>query len=338
MFDMTLSEPPELGSVDDAALVTAITGWAQIEAAAAARRLAAIAELLTRRTGGDAFDRSRWPCDNWDLAASEVAAAEHTSHGMASGQLYPASALRDRLPKVAALFLDGKISARLAATIARHTTLITGPDLMARVDTELAELAVTLGPLPVAKTAIAIAIAIATIERHDPTAVRRVQEQARGREVVIDTRNSEAGTTGLRGRLFAVDAAAALDERLMQLALTVCDDDPARWPNAAPTPSAPSPSAPKPSPAPAPTPTAQPPAPPTGEPPPSSSTSSPTKPPCRPDPGLSGEPTAASTPPTPPAPSGRIIRGDQPATGCDIDHAIAYPHRPTNLSKADCLC
>lgn len=223
MFDEGLPEPEALAEVDDAALVAAITGWARAEAAAAARRLAAIGELVARRTrGSDAVNRSRWSCDYWDAAAAEVAAAEQISHGMASSQMYLASALRERLPKVAALLRNGAISARLAATIAWHTTLITNPYLLRDVDTELAEIATGLGPLSAAKTAAAID---ALIDRHDPDAIRRQHRAARTREVVVDTRNSENGTTGMWGRLFSADA-TALDRRLTQLAHTVCDDDP----------------------------------------------------------------------------------------------------------------
>ncbi|MGV0625663.1 DUF222 domain-containing protein [Mycolicibacter minnesotensis] len=222
MFDATLAGPAELADADDVALVATITGWARLEAAAAAHRLAAIGELVARRTSGDGFDRSRWACDNWDGAASEVAAAEHISHGMASAQMYLASALRDRIPRVAALFLSGRISARLASAIAWHTTLITEPGVLMLVDADLADLATSLGPLSAAKAAAAID---ALIERHDPAAVRRTRDRARGRELIVDTNQTEGGTTAVWGRLFAVDA-AALDQRLMHLAHSVCDDDP----------------------------------------------------------------------------------------------------------------
>ncbi|MGB3285138.1 HNH endonuclease signature motif containing protein [Mycolicibacter algericus] len=222
MFDVSLAQLEELGAADDGALIATIAGWARVEAAAAAHRLAAISELVARRIRGDGFDRSRWTCDNWDAAAAEVAAAEHISHRMASSQMYLAGALRHRIPQVAALLRSGRISARLASAIAWHTTLITDPGVLTLVDGELADIATTLGPLSVTKAAEAID---ALIERHDPAAVRRLRDQARGRELVIDTTHTEAGTTGLWGRLFAVDA-AALDQRLMQLAHSVCDDDP----------------------------------------------------------------------------------------------------------------
>ena len=67
----------------DAALVSAIDAAARAESAAAARRLAAIAELVTRHGDGPT-DRAHWCCDNWDAMAAEVAAAQNISHSMAS--------------------------------------------------------------------------------------------------------------------------------------------------------------------------------------------------------------------------------------------------------------
>jgi hypothetical protein len=58
MFDNKLPGPEALADTSDGALAAAITGWARVEAAAAARRLAAIAELVHRRTNGG-VDRSR---------------------------------------------------------------------------------------------------------------------------------------------------------------------------------------------------------------------------------------------------------------------------------------
>ncbi len=94
-----------------------------------------------------------WSCDNWDAMAAEVAAAQGISHGMASGQMYLASALRDRLPRVAALFAGGTVSARLAASIVWHTDLIKDPETLQLVDEKLAEDATRYGPLSANKTA-----------------------------------------------------------------------------------------------------------------------------------------------------------------------------------------
>jgi hypothetical protein len=222
MFDNALPGVAALGDVDDSMVVAAITGWARVEAAAAARRLAAVAELVHRRVEGGSVAHGRWSCDNWDAMAAEVSAAQDISHGTASGQMYLAVGLRDRLPKVAALFTDGMISARLAATLVWHTTLIKDPQVLHQVDAALAEAATTLGPLSANKTAGAID---AIIDRYDAAALRRSRAGARGRDVVITPAEDQSGTAALWGSLFATDA-AVLDRRLTAMAYQVCDDDP----------------------------------------------------------------------------------------------------------------
>src|SRR5690625_2000456 len=124
MFDTSdLSEPDDLAEADEAALVAAISGWAQAESVAAANRLAAIAELVGRKLYDDPAHH-KWACDGWDAVAAEVGAACDISHSKASGQMYLASALRERLPKVAALFAAGQLNAALVSAISWHTTLI----------------------------------------------------------------------------------------------------------------------------------------------------------------------------------------------------------------------
>ncbi len=202
-------------------MVAAIAECARVEAAAAARRLSAIAELVGRRADGPT-DCAHWSCDNWDAIAAEVAAAQGISHAMASGQMYLGVALRERLPKVGALFAAGAISARLASSIVWHTDLIKDPDTLRRVDASLAQDATAFGPLSVSKTAQAID---AIVDRHDPAALRRARAGGRGRDVVISPADDHSGTANLWGSLFATDA-AVLDRRLTQLAHQVCRDDP----------------------------------------------------------------------------------------------------------------
>ena len=221
MFESVLPSVEALGRADDAAVVAAIAGCARVEAAAAARRLAAIAEFVGRRTDGPT-DCAHWSCDNWDAMAAEVAAAQSISHAMASGQMYLAVALRDRLPQVAALLGEGTISARLASAIVWHTDLIKDAQALRIVDAALAEDAARFGPLSVSKTAQAID---AIVDRHDPAAVRRSRAGARGRDVVIAPADDASGTAALWGSLLATDA-AVLDRRLTEMAHQVCDNDP----------------------------------------------------------------------------------------------------------------
>jgi hypothetical protein len=221
MFDNVLPGPEQLADTDESLVVAAVTGWARVEAAAAARRLAAIAELVARRADGP-IDCGHWSCDNWDAIAAEVAAAENISHATASGQMYLATALRDRLPQLATLFADGMISARLAATIVWHTNLITDDATLALVDAALSAEAAGYGPLSAKKTAAAID---KIVGRYDPAAVRRAQGASRSREVVITPADDQSGVAHLWGTLFAHDG-AVLDRRLAQMADAVCGDDP----------------------------------------------------------------------------------------------------------------
>ncbi|OBF83756.1 hypothetical protein A5791_02795 [Mycobacterium sp. 852002-51163_SCH5372311] len=221
MCDTSWPGVEALAGADDAAVVAAITWWTRAEAAASARRLEAVAELVRRRADGPT-DCAHWSCDNWDAMAAEVGAAQGISHRMASSQMYLAVALRDRLPKVAALFAEGAISARLVSMIVWHTDLIKDAETMRLVDKTLAEDAARFGPLSATKTAQAID---AVVDYYDPGALRRTRDAARGREVVIDQTDGESGTAGLWGRLYATDA-AILDRRLTQMAQDVCERDP----------------------------------------------------------------------------------------------------------------
>ncbi|MCV6984838.1 DUF222 domain-containing protein [Mycobacterium shinjukuense] len=219
MCDTLLPDPGELRSADDPALVAAIENCARAEAAASARRLSAIAELVRRRTGDD--ETAHWACDSWDSAAAEVAAALGISHGRASGQMHLSLTL-NRLPKVAALFLSGRLSSRLMSIIAWRTYLIRDQEALRLVDAALAERAAEWGPLSASKLERAID---GWIDRYDPGALRRSRATARSRDVCIGAPDDEAGTAALWGRLYSTDA-ALLDRRLMQMAHGVCDDDP----------------------------------------------------------------------------------------------------------------
>lgn len=221
MFDLRLPTVEELARAEDAEVAAAISACARVEAAAAACRLAAIAELVERHADGPTSS-AHWSCDNWDAMAAEVAAAQNISHAMASGQMYLATALRNRLPRVAALFAEGAISARLAATMVWHTDLVKDADTLHLIDTALAEDAARFGPMSTSKTAQAIDV---VVDRHDPGALRRTRAAARSRDVVIDQSDGESGTAAMWGRLYAHDA-AMLDRRLLQMAGEVCGEDP----------------------------------------------------------------------------------------------------------------
>ena len=220
MFDGSLPEPDTCREVDDAVLVGAIAGWAQVAAAAEARGLAAVAELVRRRCDDD-DDRNTWVCDPWDAAAAEVSAALNVGHGRAVGQLDLSVTLRDRLPKVNALFLAGQITGRLVSTLAWRTLLV-GDDALADLDEALAERATTWGPLSEHKLIQAVDV---WVDQYDPAAVRRTRDTVRDRNLTVGDRDDSGATTSIWGRLFGTDA-TLLDRRLTAMARAVCDTDP----------------------------------------------------------------------------------------------------------------
>jgi hypothetical protein len=201
----------------------AVGAWARVENAACARRLASTADMLEARLSADgSAEREQWCLDNWDAVAAEVAAAQNVSLGVASHQLMVAMALRERLPRVAEVFATGAISYRLVNSIAYRTALITDPDALAKVDTELAAAVAGWGSLSMAKTEQAIDY---WVDRYDPNALRRTELSAQGRHVDVVAERDGSGMSWIDGKLFSHDA-AALDQRLDAMARAVCDADP----------------------------------------------------------------------------------------------------------------
>lgn len=207
--------------VDDAALVAAIAEGTRAEAEAAARRFAAIAELVRRKVCDD-DERNRCAFDPWDAVAAEVAAAMTVGHRRASGQMRIAQALRERLPRVAALFERGGISARIISTITWRTMLIVDPEALALIDAALEQRASRLAPLSERRLDQAID---ALVDRFDPLAVRKTKTTARSRDFHFGDIDDPAGTTSVWGRLLATDA-ATLNRRLNEMIKGLCDDDP----------------------------------------------------------------------------------------------------------------
>lgn len=211
----------EFSTADDATVVAAIEEGARAEAAAGARRLAAIAELARRRVVDD-DERANWAFDGWASAAAEVAAAMTVGHRRASAQMRIAVALRDRLPRVAALYMQGTVSSRVVSAITWRTQLVEDADALALIDAALAEGANKWGPLSEERLDEVID---AWIFRYDPAAVRRSESSTRTRDFSIGDLDDPAETTSVWGRLLATDA-AVLKRRVAQMVQGVCDNDP----------------------------------------------------------------------------------------------------------------
>ena len=205
----------------DASTVDAMAHYARVEAVAASGRFVAIADLVELRVDNHG-DRQWWACDGWDAACAEVGAALGIGPKEASGQLSVAIALRYRLPRVAAVFADGGVSARTVGLICWRTRLVEDPNLMAVIDAALAGALSEWAGLSRKKIEKKID---GWVQKFDPAAVLKVRSAARRRGVGVGKPDDDTGVASIWGALLATDA-ELLDRVLTELARQVCDNDP----------------------------------------------------------------------------------------------------------------
>jgi len=199
-----------------------VRAHARLENSACAARLSAMADMLADAYAADgSAEREQWRIDNWAAVCAQIGAAHTVTSGVANGLLTNAVILRERLPKIAALFAAGDLSYRQVHEICSRTALVQDIDALAAIDTELAALFATSGAMSVDATQKAID---ATIWTHDPYAVRRSETAARGHHV--DVRVDNATGTGYVEASLSVTDLEAFDKCAEALAATVCSRDP----------------------------------------------------------------------------------------------------------------
>jgi hypothetical protein len=222
MFDGSLPEVADLSALSDAQVVDAIGELTRAENAICARKLGAMAELFGRRTGcRDAADRDMWWVDPDAAVAAEIGAAAAISQGLAMSQTHRGVALRDRLPKIAALFAAGLIGDLLVRTIVWRTALVESPAAIATLDRRLAERVSRWGALSEKKTQTAID---ELVENIDPAALRRSRSGSQ-RDVQFGSPGDEAGFMTMWARVYATDG-VVIEQRVEEMARGVCAADP----------------------------------------------------------------------------------------------------------------
>lgn len=178
--------------------------------------------MLDARYAADgSAQREQWYLDNWGAVAAEIGAAQQITPGAASHQLLVATALRDRLPRVGAVFTAGLVTYRTVAAIVFRTMLISDLGARRAVDAALARALAEWEPMSVEKLTAAIDY---WVDKFDPHAVRRTHNGARSRSVDVFTDGAD-GLSSLSGNVFTPDA-QAFDARLDALAATTCGADP----------------------------------------------------------------------------------------------------------------
>ncbi|PJE10646.1 MAG: hypothetical protein CK429_18515, partial [Mycobacterium sp.] len=184
-----------------------------------AAELVAIGELFAHRSVGGA-ESGQWAIDTFKAVAGEVAAGQKISQGRAETKLRYARAMRERLPKVAAVFCAGDIDLEAFSTIVFRTDLIEDPQVLAAVD---ATVAVRVTRWPSLSRGRLSQKVDQIVLAADVDAVRRRTKTQADREVWISAELD--GLCQIEGRLRSTDA-QAVDARLSALAGTVCPNDP----------------------------------------------------------------------------------------------------------------
>ncbi|OPX12179.1 DUF222 domain-containing protein [Mycobacterium sp. AT1] len=201
----------------------ALAGWARVESAACARKVAAMAAMLrSAYAASGSADRDQWCLDNFDAVAAQIGAEARITHHAASNQLLVAVALHERFPRVAAAFAQGLITYQLVRTVVQRGALVVDPVALHELDRLLAEALSAREPMSVATTEKTVDAFVAQV---DPHAVRRTETKARGRSVDVAIDEDGSGMATVYATLFAHDA-EAFDARVDALARTVCPADP----------------------------------------------------------------------------------------------------------------
>ena len=213
-----------LAGMGDEALISALTAATQDEAKVAARRLALIGEVIARQCDGEDDDHAHQVVDGWAWAQAAVAAACNLNPHAASKQMRIAQALRDRLPRTAALLADGAMSATVIDAITWRTHLVEDPDALALIDAAIAGEAGEYGAHSEKQLIGAVDV---WVEKFDPDAVVRSKRNARDLYVEFGDKDDPNGVASFWGRLRVTDT-KVLQQRLDALADTVCPNDPRR--------------------------------------------------------------------------------------------------------------
>jgi uncharacterized protein DUF222 len=205
--------------VSTAELVDVMGEETREESAAMGRRLAAVGELFARRARE--YEEARFFFTDVTAAvAAEISPIQNISHSRALGQVHVAVTLRERLPRVAAVFSTGVIDYRMVATIIARTENV-DDDVIAVLDEALARHGHKWMKLSGPKLRDRIDV---WVSKYDPAAVR-VPPAVEDRRTVVIQPSATPGMVDMWGTLRAEDG-AALNSRLEALAATVCEADP----------------------------------------------------------------------------------------------------------------
>lgn len=201
-------------------LLDAMRDAQHAERVAVARKFFAAGRFGLQRFAAMGNTHDNWCIDDWDVIASEVAAELGVSRGRASKLIEYGRTLIEQMPRLGEVFLAGRVDFRVIRVIDFRTGLIVDEEAIAAIDEMVAHRAPSWNKLSDAKIAQLVDWMVLDV---DPDALRVAKERDDDRHIEITA--DQYGMADIEGRLRAADG-AALDEKLNQLAATVCRDDP----------------------------------------------------------------------------------------------------------------
>jgi Domain of unknown function (DUF222) len=194
--DAAAGEDGGFAGVSEAELTGVVCAWDRVEAHAAARKLAAIAELA-RRTPAP---------EDGEFTADQVAYALGESRGRAEVLIDLAQTLGTRLPGTLAALLDGTITRYKAEIIAGATALLDDAEARAAEDKVL-DRASRLTP-----GGLRAAIAAAVMEVAPENA--RERREAAAKDARVERWAEDSGNAALMGCELPPDEVLAADQRI----------------------------------------------------------------------------------------------------------------------------
>ena len=203
-------------------LVMAIADSQRQESMLMARRMSAVAELLTLRTAqieDEDPDPGYMVITGFQRTTAEVAAAMNLSPSAASSVVTHANALQNRLPAVGAVLAAGDTDWQTVKLIIARTEFVSD-SVITRLDESLAQRILNWHSWSRKRVINAVDAAVRVM---DPDAIRERMRQEDKRDVEVTALGD--GTAKIDG-IVAVKAGIAFDKRLTELANGVCRDDP----------------------------------------------------------------------------------------------------------------
>ena len=182
--------------VSEAELIGVVCAWDRVEAHAAARKLAAIAELARRGPAPE----------DLEFTADQVAYALGESRGRAGDLIDLAQTLQARLPGTAAALDDGTVSRYKAEIIARATALLDDAEARA-AEQKVLDRAARLTP-----GGLRAAIAAAVMEVAPEKAKER--REAAAKDARVERWAEDSGNAALMGCELPPDEVLAADQRI----------------------------------------------------------------------------------------------------------------------------